>query len=134
MTALITIIHIIVCIILVVAVLLQSGKSADLAGAFGGAGSQSTFGPRGAQTLLSKATTICAVLFMFTSIGLWLLSSRESGSVFEGQEAPVQEKAAVTTTTSPEEKKAPEKTPPVQPDAKEAQTEAKKKADVPEKK
>ena len=132
MTALITIVHIIVCIILVVAVLLQSGKSADLAGAFGGAGSQSTFGPRGIQTILSKATTICAILFMFTSIGLWLLSSRETGSVLEGQEALVQEGTAVTTTTQPEEKTAPDKTQPVQPDAKETQTEAKKKAEVPE--
>lgn len=134
MTSLITIIHIIVCIILVVAVLLQSGKSADLAGAFGGGGSQSTFGPRGAQTLLSKATTISAVLFMFTSIGLWLLSSRESGSVFEGQEVPVQQQTAVTPTTQPEEKAASEKTQPVQPDEKGAQTEAEKKTDVPEKK
>lgn len=134
MTALITIIHIMVCTILIVAVLLQSGKSADLAGAFGGGGSQSTFGPRGAQTILTKATTICAVLFMFTSIGLWLLSSRETGSVLEGQGAPVQEETAVTTTTQPEGKAAPDKTQPVQPDTKETQTEAKKKADTPEKK
>lgn len=133
MTALITIIHIMVCFILVVSVLLQSGKSADLAGAFGGGGSQSTFGPRGAQTILTKATTACAILFMFTSIGLWLLSSKETGSVLEGQEAPVQQEAAVTATV-PEEKTAPDKTQPVQPDAKETQTKTKKKTDTPEKK
>ena len=76
MSALITIIHVIVCLILIVAVLLQSGKAADLAGAFGGAGSQSVFGPRSAATLLSKMTTISAVLFMLTSLGLWILSGK----------------------------------------------------------
>ena len=81
MTALITIVHIIVCVILILAVLLQSGKAGDLAGAFGGAGSQSVFGPRGAATLLSKVTTISAVLFMVTSMGLWILSSKGTRSV-----------------------------------------------------
>src|SRR5215510_13955465 len=52
------------CLVLVVVVLLQSGKAADLAGAFGGAGSQTAFGPRGAATVLSQATTWCAVMFM----------------------------------------------------------------------
>jgi protein translocase SecG subunit len=51
-------------------VLLQSGKAADLAGAFGGMGSQTAFGPRGSATLLSKATTMSAVVFMITSLSL----------------------------------------------------------------
>ena len=53
------------CLVLIIVVLLQSGKAADLAGAFGGAGSQTAFGPRGAASLLSQATTWCAVMFMF---------------------------------------------------------------------
>src|SRR5579871_7175 len=67
---LLTIVHVAVCLVLIVVVLLQSGKAADLAGAFGGMGSQTAFGPRGAATLLSKATTACAVIFMITSLGL----------------------------------------------------------------
>ena len=79
MYILILLIHIVVCIFLIIVVLLQSGKAADLAGAFGGMGSQTTFGPRGSATLLSRATTISAVLFMFTSLSLSILASRNSG-------------------------------------------------------
>ena len=81
------IIHIIVCLFLIIVVLLQSGKAADLAGAFGGMGSQTAFGPRGSATLLSKATTISAVLFMVTSLSLSILATRNAGlgtSVLEG--------------------------------------------------
>jgi preprotein translocase subunit SecG len=103
MSALITIIHVIVCIILIVAVLLQSGKAADLAGAFGGVGSQSVFGPRSATTLLSKMTTISAVLFMITSLGLWILSGKGGRSVVSGEEAPPpQETPAAVTETKKE--------------------------------
>jgi preprotein translocase subunit SecG len=56
--------------VLSIVVLLQSGSAADLAGAFGGAGSQTAFGPRGAATFLSKATAWCAVMFMITSLVL----------------------------------------------------------------
>ncbi|MCU1336820.1 MAG: protein translocase subunit secG [Bryobacterales bacterium] len=76
MVILITVVHVIVCLILVVVVLLQSGKAADLAGAFGGMGSQTVFGPRGSATVLSKATTISAVLFMLTSLTLSILATR----------------------------------------------------------
>src|ERR1019366_6914931 len=62
--------HILVCGLLIMVVLLQSGEAADLAGAFGGAGSQTAFGPRGAATFLSKATTWCAIMFMLTSMAM----------------------------------------------------------------
>jgi preprotein translocase subunit SecG len=62
--------HVMVCLVLIIVILLQSGEAADLAGAFGGSGSQTAFGPRGAATLLSRATTWCAVMFMFTSMVL----------------------------------------------------------------
>jgi preprotein translocase subunit SecG len=78
-TILLTTVHVIVCVFLIVVVLLQSGKAADLAGAFGGMGSQTAFGPRGSATLLSKATTISAIVFMFTSISLSIMATRTTG-------------------------------------------------------
>ena len=78
-TILLTVVHVIVCLFLIVVVLLQSGKAADLAGAFGGMGSQTAFGPRGSATLLSKATTISAILFMLTSMSLSIMATRQSG-------------------------------------------------------
>ena len=63
-------IHVLVCLVLTLVVLLQSGKGADLAGAFGGGGTQTAFGSRGPASFLSKATTVAAVVFMLTSIGL----------------------------------------------------------------
>jgi preprotein translocase subunit SecG len=70
--------HIIVSLFIVGVVLLQQGKSADLAGAFGGQGSQTAFGPRGAANLLTKLTTYSAIIFMLSSIGLTILLSRSS--------------------------------------------------------
>ncbi len=96
MSAIILVIHIVICIILIIAVLLQSGKAADLAGAFGGAGSQTAFGPRGTATILSKVTTICAVLFMITSMGLWILSLKGQKSVVRGEEPTKQAAPAAT--------------------------------------
>ena len=86
LTIFITVIHVIVCLFLIGVVLLQQGKSADLAGAFGGQGSQTAFGPRGAANLLTKLTTWSAVIFMLTSISLFVLIGRHSGShsVLEG--------------------------------------------------
>jgi len=94
-SALVTIIHVVICLILIIAVLLQSGKAADLAGAFGGGGSQTAFGPRGAATILSKVTTVCAILFMLTSMGLWILSAKGTKSVVSGEKpAPIEQPAA----------------------------------------
>ncbi|HEX4650778.1 MAG TPA: preprotein translocase subunit SecG [Granulicella sp.] len=79
-------VHVVVCLFIIGIVLLQQGKSADLAGAFGGQGSQTAFGPRGAANLLTKLTTWAAVLFMLVSIALTIMLSRSSGdhSVLSG--------------------------------------------------
>lgn len=92
-------VHIIVCLLLIIAVLLQSGKAADLAGAFGGMGSQSTFGPRGGATFLSKMTTTLAILFMVTSLSLWIFAANRSGpkTVVDG----VQPEQTTQTTQPP---------------------------------
>ena len=91
MVILLVIIHVIVSLFIVGVVLLQQGKSADLAGAFGGQGSQTAFGPRGATTLLTKLTAWSAVLFMITSITLTVMLSRSSGdhSVLSGAAHPI---------------------------------------------
>jgi preprotein translocase subunit SecG len=74
------------CFVLIIVVLLQSGKAADLAGAFGGAGSQTAFGPRGAATLLSQATTWCAIMFMVCAFALVLRTDKaveQGGSILQ---------------------------------------------------
>ena len=87
-------IHVIVCLFLIGVVLLQQGKSADLAGAFGGQGSQTAFGPRGAANLLTKLTTWGAVLFMMISISLTVLLARTNGehAVLSGSQQTTQKK------------------------------------------
>lgn len=94
---LLTGLHVVACAILVLVVLLQSGRAADLAGAFGGAGSQTAFGPRGAATFLSKATTFLAIIFMVTSMALAIFAGRP-----------------VATTVPPEPPPATEQTPPAE--------------------
>jgi preprotein translocase subunit SecG len=108
-SALIIVLHVIVCLILIFAVLLQSGKAADLAGAFGGGGSQTAFGGRGSATLLSKVTTAAAIIFMLTSLGLWVVSGRDASSVVGGEKAPApaaQTTAVPQPTGTPEDKTA----------------------------
>ena len=80
MIPLITIVHVFVCLFLITVVLLQSGKSGDIAAAFGGMGSQTAFGPRGAATVLTRATTWCAIIFMVTSITLSVMGARKGGT------------------------------------------------------
>ncbi len=94
MDAFLLFVHIVVSVLLIIVVLLQSGKSADLAGTFGGVGSQSTFGPRGAATLLSKMTTTLAVLFMLTSLLLWLRADTKAASASVVKDEKVQQRKA----------------------------------------
>ena len=88
----VVVLHVIVCLFLIGVVLLQQGRSADLAGAFGGQGSQTAFGPRAAANVLTRLTTWSAVIFLLTSISLTVLYVRSTGShsVLEGtKSAPV---------------------------------------------
>ncbi len=87
MTAVLVTVHVVACIFLIFVVLLQSAQAADLAGAFGGGGSQTALGMRGATTLLQKATTTAAVVFMLTSLALGM-TGRRSVSLIEGLEDP----------------------------------------------
>jgi preprotein translocase subunit SecG len=80
-TPILVTLHVLVCFVLILVIMLQSGNAADLAGAFGGAGSQTAFGPRGAATFLSKATTWCAIVFMVTSLTLSVKRTPEEVSL-----------------------------------------------------
>ncbi|HEX8252726.1 MAG TPA: preprotein translocase subunit SecG [Thermoanaerobaculia bacterium] len=97
MTVLLIILHVIISLFLILVVLVQQGKGADLAGAFGGGGSQTAFGARGATTLLHKLTTGFFVAFVLTSLALGILQGRPRSSVMAGEAAP----AAAPTTTAP---------------------------------
>jgi len=102
------------CLVLIIVVLLQSGKAADLAGAFGGAGSQTAFGPRGAANVLSKATTWCAVMFMLCAMAMVLRTDKAVGagsSVLEKVSQPAPKPASAPATTSPTHGTAPATTP-----------------------
>ncbi|HET6374225.1 MAG TPA: preprotein translocase subunit SecG [Candidatus Polarisedimenticolia bacterium] len=103
MTILLTIIHLFVCVFLILVVLLQTGKGADVAAAFGGT-SQTAFGARGAATLLSKLTTGSAIIFMITSFTLAMLANRGGRSVVTDeatQQAPIEAPAAPAQQTPP---------------------------------
>jgi preprotein translocase subunit SecG len=80
MFILLIIVHVLVCLFLVGVILIQQGKSADLAGAFGGQGSQTAFGPRGASNVLTRLTTWSAVIFMITSIALTVVMSHNTAN------------------------------------------------------
>jgi preprotein translocase subunit SecG len=102
--ALLTVFFVMNCLVLIIVVLLQSGKAADLAGAFGGAGSQTAFGPRGAATLLSQATTWCAIMFMICALALMIRTDKavvQGGSVLQQTSKPAPKKTPATTPTAP---------------------------------
>ena len=111
LSALLHILYVPVCLFLILVVLLQTGKRADLAGAFGGGGSQTAFGARGAATLLAKVTTAAAIMFMLTALTLSIVSSRQGaggGSVLDevpAAEAPIEAPAEtpLDMTAPPEE-------------------------------
>lgn len=88
MSSLILILHFVVCVFMIIVILLQAGKGADIGATFGG-GSQTVFGPRGAATFLSKLTTIAAIIFLVTSIYLANLSRQKGNStVLKGMTFP----------------------------------------------
>lgn len=104
MVVLVTVLHILVCLFLIAVVLLQSGKSADIAAAFGGQGSQTAFGPRAAANALTKATTWAAIIFMLTSFTLAIMATRragQGGSVLSGTSSAPASKAPAQTPAPP---------------------------------
>jgi preprotein translocase subunit SecG len=101
---LLTLFFVMNCLVLIIVVLLQSGKAADLAGAFGGAGSQTAFGPRGAATILSQATTWCAVMFMICALAMVLRTDKaveQGGSVLHQLSRPAPAKTPASTPAAP---------------------------------
>lgn len=96
--------HILVCFMLIFVIMLQSGSAADLAGAFGGAGSQTAFGPRGATTFLTRATTWCAIVFMMSSLALSLKrapTTAQGSSILEQTMPTAPAKPAVPPVKAP---------------------------------
>ena len=90
--------HITVCIALILIVLLQTGKGADMGAAFGGGSSQTLFGSSGASTFLGKATTVAAIIFMLTSLGLAYMSTQRGGeSIMSDQKPPIEQPAVPLT-------------------------------------
>lgn len=109
---LVLVLHIVACLFLIGVVLLQQGKSQDLASAFGGGGTQTAFGPRGSANVLSRATTILAALFMVTSLGLSMLRPSES-SILDRVNGPT----ATPSASAPAKSKGPEASIPIAPAA-----------------
>jgi len=115
MTTFLTILHVLVCIFLIGVVLLQRGKGAEIGAVFGGGGSSTVFGSRGAGSFLSKLTTAAAIVFMITSLSLaylWTMASSErlfdeadeapaAASGFEEQPAPAAQPAPSDPTPAP---------------------------------
>jgi preprotein translocase subunit SecG len=106
-------------LVLIIVVLLQSGKAADLAGAFGGAGSQTAFGPRGAATILSQATTWCAIMFMVCALAMVVKVDRGLGtaggsSILEKYSKPAPKTAPIPVPVTPTPA-VPQSSAPVQP-------------------
>ena len=95
MTTFLIILHVIVSIALIMIILLQTGKGADMGAAFGGGSSQTLFGSTGSSTFLSKATTLAAIVFMLTSLGLAYLSGHSTrSSIMMNEKAPIEQQAA----------------------------------------
>jgi len=100
MTLLLTAIHVVLCLLLIIIILLQSGKGAEMGAVFGGS-SQTIFGSRGAATFLSKVTTFCAIGFMCTSLLLVWINAKQSSSSLMDQKGAKSEQSAPAATTEP---------------------------------
>ena len=110
MTQALIIIHVVVCFALIMIVLLQTGKGADMGAAFGGGSSQTLFGSTGASTFLSKMTTAAAIIFMVTSLALAYYSThRTKSSIMLDSPPPVQEQAVPQTVPAPQQESPPAK-------------------------
>ena len=94
-------IYVLVCMALLLVVLLQQGKGGDIASAFGGGSSQAAFGARAGATVLSRATTVCAVLFMIGALFLALMGQRGTGSVVGGPAPQQQQQPAPAQPQTP---------------------------------
>jgi len=110
-TVLLVIVYVLVCIFLILVVLLQQGKGADLAGAFGGAGSQASFGPRTGTNIMHRLTTVSFVLFVVLSMTLAILSGKRHGSVMEAVAASP---LPATSESAPADQGTPDLTGPVE--------------------
>lgn len=86
---LITAFYVLVCFVLLMVILLQQGRGGDIASAFGGSSSQTAFGARSGATLLTRITTVAAVLFMLGAVGLAVIWQRAGGSSVMTGKAPV---------------------------------------------
>ena len=100
MTTLITVIHIVTCVFIVLVVLMQSGKGAEISAQLGGS-SQTVFGSSGGANFFTKLTYVLAAVFMTTSLMLTIISSKSKKSVFDGAPLPVTTSGAPTTETTP---------------------------------
>ena len=101
MIVFLVILHVIISIFLILVVLVQQGKGADLQGAFGGGGSQTAFGARGATTLLHKLTTAFFILFVITSMTLAVMETRPRSSLMNDAKTPVKAAPAKPAPATP---------------------------------
>jgi preprotein translocase subunit SecG len=94
MTTIVVALHVTVCVLLILIVLLQTGKGAEMGASIGGGGSQALFGAAGPATILTKITTAVAIIFMITSLTLAYMSGHQSEStVMKGNAVPVEQKS-----------------------------------------
>ena len=96
--------YVLVCLFLLVAILLQQGRAGDIASAFGGSSSQTVFGARSGATMLTRATTILAAIFMIGSIGLAIAWQKAPSSVVSGVSTPAAPTAPATPPAAPVKK------------------------------
>jgi preprotein translocase subunit SecG len=122
---LIATLYVLTCLVLMLVILLQQGKGGDIANAFGGGSSQAAFGARSGATVLSRATTVCAVLFVVGALVLGIVGQRGPGSVIGGR-APARAPAAPPPATLPPNPAPPAATTPAPAPAPPAETPAKK--------